>query len=160
MAALTQSQKLYLIQRLACFDSPSEIVHGAKTELGLIVTTQQVCYYDPTTVNGRNLAEDLKRLFEECRARFLADVNLIPIANQSYRLRRLQQMADDPMNRRNHRLVSDLLKQAAQEMGGLFTNKRELSGPNGGAIPVTMQSAMDQVYGDEIDDPAGSGNPV
>lgn len=149
MATLTEPQKLYLIERLACFDTPSEIVRAIKQDLDLTVAPQQVCSYDPTTIAGRRLSGELKLVFEETRKRFLNNLSDIPIANQAYRLRRLQQMADDPANRRNHRLVSDLLEQAAKEAGGFYTNKREISGPNGGAIPVTLTAAMDQVYGSD-----------
>ena len=48
------------------------------------------------------------------------------------------------MKRKNIVLAASLLEQAAKEQGGMFTNKREVSGPNGGPIP-TMPTTIELV---------------
>src|SRR5690606_36425432 len=86
---------------------------------------------------GARMSQKLKDTFEVRRKKFLEEVSDIPGANQAYRLRQLHRMANEAMRRKNIVLAASLMEQAAKEMGGMFTNKRELSGPNGGPIPMT-----------------------
>lgn len=135
MAILSETQKLLVIQRLACFYNVAEIVRELKESHGVDASLSQISFYDPNTVNGsRELSQQWKDIYAETRAKFLSDVTAIPIANQAYRLRRLQQIIDSPMVLKNPKMVADVLKQAAEEMGGAYTNKRELSGPDGQPI--------------------------
>jgi hypothetical protein len=45
-------------------------------------------------------------------------------------------MAEKAEAQGNMVLASSLLEQAAKEMGGAFTNRRELTGKDGGAVEV------------------------
>lgn len=137
MAALNDDQKLFIVQALACFDAPSQVIESVKQEFELDVSPQQLQAYNPATKAGARMSQKLKDIFEATRKRFLAEVSDIPVANQAYRLRQLQRMVHESMRRKNIVLAASLLEQAAKESGGMFTNRRELSGPNGGPIPTT-----------------------
>ncbi|MGR7948841.1 DUF2280 domain-containing protein [Alcaligenes sp. RM2] len=131
MAALKDDQKLFIVQALACFDAPSQVIEAVKQEFGIDVSPQQLQAYNPATKAGARMSQKLKDIFESTRKRFLAEVSDIPVANQAYRLRQLQRMVHESMKRKNIVLAASLLEQAAKESGGMFTNKRELSGPGG-----------------------------
>jgi hypothetical protein len=124
------------VQALACYDTPSQVAEAVKEEFGLVLDRAHVAVYDPTKASGKDLSKKWRDLFEETRKRFRKEVAEIPIADQAYRLRQLQRMLQDAMSRKNVVLASQLLEQAAKEAGGAFSNRREISGPNGGPVPV------------------------
>lgn len=134
MAKLTDPVKMAIVQALACFDTPSEVAAAVKEEFGISITRQQVAAYDPTKATCKGLAKKLRAVFEETRKAFLNDVATIPIAQQAFRLRALQREFERAKLRGNSALAAQLLEQAAKELGGAFTNRRELTGQGGGPI--------------------------
>jgi hypothetical protein len=108
---LTFIQKGFLVQRLACFDTPTVAAKVFKEEYGVELRRNRVSYYDPTTKMGAALAEDFKKLFFETRKQFLEDLESIPIANKAVRLRRLDRMAAS----RTRDTSSDLSHEAFRE---------------------------------------------
>lgn len=141
MAALKGEVKAFIVQSLACFDTPSQVVEAVKKEFGLTITRQQVESHDPTKANGKGLAQKWVDMFNATRERFQNEISDIPIANKAYRLRALDRMATKTEGMKNFALASKLIEQAAKEVGDAYTNKHkfEHSGPNGGAIEtVTM----------------------
>jgi hypothetical protein len=146
-AKLTQEQQTFVVQSLACFDSPSVVVAALKKEHDVVLTAQAVEAYDPTKRAGRNLAAKWLALFEETRKTFLEDTASIAISHRAVRLRALQRMADKAETQGNLGMVSSLLKQAAEEMGGAYTNRRELTGAGGGPIKTEEVSARDLIAG-------------
>jgi hypothetical protein len=94
--------------------------------------------YDPTKRAGSNLAEKWKLLFEETRKTFLEDTATIAISHRAVRLRALQRMADKAENQGNMVLAASLMKQAAEEVGNAYTNRRELTGKDGKDLPVPV----------------------
>lgn len=131
---LSREQQTYVVQALACFDSPAVVVAALKKDFGVVISPQAVECYDPTKKAGRNLSVRWKALFEETRKTFLEDTATIAISHRAVRLRALQRMADKAETQGNMVLASSLLKQAAEEVGNAYTNKRELTGPGGGPI--------------------------
>ena len=146
MAALDVKVKRYIVQALACFDTPSQVAVAVKDEFGFTITRQQVATYDPTKVNGRGLSKELKALFEDTREKFKAEVESIPVAQQSYRLRVLNRMVQAAEASNNRPLVAQLLEQAAKEVGGAYTNRREHSGPAGSPIPVEHGGKIEHLH--------------
>ncbi|MCU1782875.1 DUF2280 domain-containing protein [Pseudomonas sp. 13B_2.1_Bac1] len=124
MAALRDEVKAFVVQALACFDTPSQVVAAVKVEYGLDVTRQQCEAYDPTKYVGRNLHLKWRTLFEDTRARFREQTAEIPIANRAYRLRALGRMAEKAENMKNMALTAQLLEQAAKEVGDVYVNRR------------------------------------
>ena len=141
MAALKGEVKAFIVQSLACFDTPSQVVEAVKKEFGLTITRQQVESHDPTKANGKGLAQKWVDMFNSTRERFQNEISDIPIANKAYRLRALDRMATKTEGMKNFALASQLIEQAAKEVSDAYTNKHkfEHSRPNGGAIEtVTM----------------------
>ena len=135
---LKDEVKTFIVQSLACFDTPSVVVDAVRKEFGATITRQSVEGYDPTKKAGSNLAEKWRLLFVETRKTFLEDTASIAISHRAVRLRALQRMADKAENSGNMVLASSLLKQAAEEVGGSYTNRRELTGKDGKDLPVPV----------------------
>lgn len=126
MAALKPEVKASIVQALACYDTPSQVVALVKQEFGLSVTLQQVSSYDPTKAIAKNLGKKWVDLFNETRKRFQEEVSDIPIANKAYRLRMLDRMATKAEGMRNFSLTAQLVEQAAKECGDTYTNKQKI----------------------------------
>lgn len=142
MAALKPEVKAFIIQSLACFDTPSQVVESVKKEFGLTISRQQAEAHDPTKASSKGLAKKWIEMFHATRKRFLTETSDIPIANKAYRLRVLDRMATNAEKMKNYGMTSQLIEQAAKEMGDAYTNKHkfEHSGPNGGAIQTITMS--------------------
>ena len=138
MAALKPDVKAFIVQALACFDTPSQVVESVHKEFGVAITRQQVESHDPTKVSGKGLAQKWVDLFHDTRKRFQTELSDIPIANKAYRLRALDRMMNNAEKMRNIALATEIIEQAAKECGDAYTNKHkfEHSGPNGGAMEV------------------------
>ncbi|MEC6413528.1 DUF2280 domain-containing protein [Achromobacter xylosoxidans] len=134
MAKLADAHKSYIVQALACWDTPSQVAEAVKEEFGLDVPRMQVAQYDPTKVAGKDLAKKWRDLFEATRKRFREEVAEIPIADQAYRLRQLGKIYERHISHGNVIGAAGVLEQAAKEVGGAFTNRREHTGVGGGPI--------------------------
>lgn len=134
--AMTDEVKAFVVQGLASFDSPSQVVEAVKAEYGLALTPQGVQLYDPTKYAGRKLAAKWRVMFDKARKAFIDDSSSIPIAHRSTRLRALQRMAAKAEAKGNYPLAAALNKQAAEEMGNAYTNKREITGKDGKDLPA------------------------
>jgi hypothetical protein len=132
---------MFIVQSLACFETPQQVVEAVKQEYKIEITRQQVALYDPTKVAGRNLSKKLKELFERTRKDFRENVEDIAIANKAFRLMELQKMYED--SGRNKRAKQNLLKQAFQETDGRVT-KQEITGKDGG--PIQQEVATPPKY--------------
>ncbi|MGF6154021.1 DUF2280 domain-containing protein [Pseudomonas fluorescens] len=124
MAALKNEVKSFIVQALACFDTPSQVVEAVKNEFGAVLTRQQVESHDPTKASSKGLAEKWVTLFNDTRKRFREETAEIPIANRAYRLRALGRMAEKAENMKNMALTAQLLEQAAKEVGDVYVNRR------------------------------------
>lgn len=126
MAVLTAEVKTFIVQALACFDTPSQVAEAVKAEFSVEVSRQQVEGYDPNKKAADKLADKWVDLFNETRSKFCNETASIPIANKAYRLRTLNRMAAEAEKKRNYPLVASLLEQAAKESGGAYTNKQSV----------------------------------
>ncbi|HHT3723708.1 TPA: DUF2280 domain-containing protein [Citrobacter freundii] len=137
MATLKGEVKAFIVQSLACFDTPSQVVESVKKEFGLSITRQQVESHDPTKANGRGLAKKWVKLFHETRKRFQTELSDIPIANKAYRLRALDRMMTRAEGMKNMALAASLMEQAAKEVGDAYSNKQKVehTSPDGSMSP-------------------------
>lgn len=137
--------KAYIIQMLACYDTPSQVVEAVQKDFGIAITRQQVETHDPTKVSGKTLAKKWVELFNLTRNRFLNEISDIPIANKAYRLRVLQRMSTTAEGMKNLGMTAQLLEQAAKEVGDAYSNKQkvELTGKDGGPLNQVTYTAED-----------------
>ncbi|MBX8528544.1 DUF2280 domain-containing protein [Pseudomonas cichorii] len=124
MAALSSEVKAFIVQALACFDTPSQVAEAVKREFNIEVSRQQVESHDPTKRCSKTLAKRWVDMFNEARKRFREETLDIPIANRAYRLRALGRMAEKAENMKNMALTAQLLEQAAKEVGDVYVNRR------------------------------------
>ncbi|NPE52397.1 DUF2280 domain-containing protein [Dickeya dadantii] len=145
MASLKNEVKAYIVQQLACFDTPSQIVESVQKEFGLQITRQQVASHDPTKAAGAGLAKKWVELFHATRERFQNEISDIPIANKAYRLRVLDRMATRAESMKNIPLTATLMEQAAKEVGDAYSNRQKVehTGRDGGAIQTITMSKED-----------------
>jgi hypothetical protein len=130
MAVLPTEIKAFIVQGLACFDTPTQVAQAVKQEFNFEVSRQQVAQHDPTKVAGRTLASKWVGLFEDTRKRFREEVADIPIANKAVRLRALDRMVTKAEGMKNMALAAQLMEQAAKEMGGAYTNRQQVDHTN------------------------------
>jgi hypothetical protein len=124
MATLTEDAKHYIVQALACFDTPTQVVESVKEEFGIDVLRNQVAQYDPTKVSGRQLSKKWRTIFEDTRKRFREEVAEIPIASRAFRLRAIARMATQAEKSRNIALAVQMIEQAAKEVGDVYVNRK------------------------------------
>lgn len=137
MASLKPEVKAFIVQQLACFDTPSQVVEAVQNEFNIQITRQQVASHDPTKAAGVALAKKWVDLFNATRDRFLNEISDIPIANKAYRLRVLDRMMNNAEKMRNIALATEIIEQAAKECGDAYTNRQKVehTSPDGSMNP-------------------------
>lgn len=153
MAALKDEVKQFIVQALACFDTPTQVAASVKEEFGLDVPRQQIAVYDPTKYNGRLLSQKWKTLFHDTRKKFREEVAEIPIASRAFRLRALARMAQQAEGMRNIALAVQVIEQAAKEVGDVYVNRRLDAAKTPGADAAGMPGAPEYVLKPDEDVP-------
>ncbi len=152
MPRLTSEQKLFIVQQLACFRTPTEVSNAVKEEFSIEVDRRQVQFYDPTKLpENKKLPEKWKVMFHATREQYIEHTARVPIAHQTFRLEMMQEVLDRQRKatNKNEVLILSTIEQAAKEVGGSFTNKHELTGRGGKPlIPDNISAAIDKVYGE------------
>lgn len=128
---LSNEAKTFIVQALACYDTPSIVAKAVNAEFGLNLPRQQIERYDPEKRAGRDLSKRWRDLFAQTRETFLADTSKIPVANRAVRLRQIGRIADKAESQGNTVVALQALEQAAKEVGDSYTNRRELTGRDG-----------------------------
>jgi hypothetical protein len=167
---LTFVQKRFLVQQLACFETPTAAAKAFKAEFGFEVGLSRVAYYNAATKSAAALADDLRALFHETRKAFLSECDAIPIANKAVQLRALDKALTLAEGRGQIAMVIPLVE-AAAKIAGTITNKHshEVTGKDGGPIQVA-HDARDRIFkrldeirekrltGGTAGEPAGAGS--
>ncbi|AUZ46552.1 DUF2280 domain-containing protein [Pseudomonas orientalis] len=140
MAALKDEVKAFIVQALACFDTPSQVCQAVKEQYGIEVSRQLCERYDPTKYSGRDLGQKWKTFFEECRKRFREETVDIPIANRAFRLRAMNRFVEKAESMKNIGLALQILEQAAKETGDIYVNRaRKEEAGDEPVIPTRIQ---------------------
>ena len=140
MAALQNDVKAFIVQALACFDTPSQVVEAVQKEYGISVTRQQVETHDPTKTSGKGLGKRWVTMFEDARKRFREETAEIPIANRAFRLRAMNRFVERAETMKNIGLAMQILEQAAKEVGDVYVNRNRKDEPDDEpVIPTRIQ---------------------
>lgn len=139
---LNDQVRTYIVQANACFDSPSTVVEAVEKDYGLKITRQTVEGYDPTKKAGEKLKAKWKAIFDATRKEFVDDTSTIAVSHRAVRLRALNRMAQKAEDMGNMVLAKELLKQAAEEVGNVYSNRRELTGKDGKDLPAAPASVV------------------
>ena len=110
MAALKEPVKIFIVQSLACFETPQQVADAVMQRFGIEIDRRQCENYDPTKFAGRNLSKKLKDLFERTRKDFKENIEDIPIANKAFHFKELQQIYNEYT--KNKVMKTKVLKQA------------------------------------------------
>lgn len=145
---LPEKVKRFIVQQLACYERPSDARRAALeafTDLpaGVEVTDNRVRSCDPTTARGAGLSKALTELFWKTRRGFDEQAELVLVGQLRHRLGLYNAIATRALNKGNEQLALQSLKQAAQDAGGVFTNRRELTGAKGGPVETVSMSLDD-----------------
>lgn len=124
MARLNKEAKVYIVQRLACFEPAADIIKGVKETYGADVSPQALQTYDPTKVNGQSLSAPLKEIFEQTRAKYLDNTADIPIASKAHRLRVMNRLAEKAETKGNFVFALQVIVEASKECGDMRVNRR------------------------------------
>ena len=116
MATLREPVKIFIVQSLACFDTPQQVADAVQQRFGIEIDRRQCEGYDPTKFSGRNLSKKLKDLFIRTRKDFKSNIYDIPLANKAVRLNELQKMYEDW--NKNKKMKQNIIKQIKDEMHG------------------------------------------
>lgn len=118
MRRLPETVKRRIVEHLACYRLPHEIVDLLLEEFGLAITARHVRAYDPMSFQfaGGGKWTDYHALV---RKRFEAEIGEIAIAHRAYRLRQLQILYDEALASGARLEALSLLKQAARETDGI-----------------------------------------
>lgn len=143
---LLDSHKAFLVQRLAMYDSPREAAEALKVEHGMDITPQGAEAYDPNKRAGERLSQKWRELFEVVRKDFLANVEkYVPEANKTVRIQHLASSFRALRGRGNHVQAAEMLERIAKELGNVHSNRRELTGKDGGPV------AFSELTDDQVD---------
>ena len=123
---LSDDAQTFVVQSLACFDTPTTVARAVKAEFGADITKQAVEFYDPTKQAGRTLSERWRTLFHATREAFTSDAVAVGISHRSTRLRRLDRLYERAETQGNTALAAQLLAQAAKEVGDVYTNRQRI----------------------------------
>jgi hypothetical protein len=138
---LTNEMQVTLVQSFARFEGPAAAVRLLKELYGVEISIQLACHYQPST--GVNLAPKWLKLFEETRAAFVANLDDIAVNHKAVRMRKLERYIQAAEDGKRFGLAAQLLRQAAEEAGGVLTNRRELTGAGGGPLVTTYQPVVE-----------------
>ena len=122
---LTDEQKIKVVQRLAAYDSPAVILKWLREEYALTVDRTAVTYYDPNSYAGRRCPERWKTLFFAMRKATVANWAEIGAANKMVRVRWLDRLVHDAMDRGDAKLAAQILAQVAREMDPRYATKKQ-----------------------------------
>lgn len=126
---LNDEQKTWIVTQWAMMVPIAQILKGFEEQFGAKISANQARDYNPVTARTRGkTVVKWKMLHDHIRHKFLTKIAEIPIANAAVRLHRLEQLCVGAMSKGNAPLAAEIIEQAAKEVGGLFTNKRELEG--------------------------------
>jgi hypothetical protein len=140
---LTNEQRAFLVREAACYVTPKVAAEAFFAKFDRRINAQTAEGYDPTKNQGRKLKPKWITLFETCREAFLKDAAAeVPESQKSVRLRMLAGAARAMEASRNYLGMAEVLKQIAQEMGNAYTNRREYTGKDGGAMKFEDVSGM------------------
>ena len=118
---LTEEQQRFIVLKLACFETPTEVAAAVKEEFGLELSKQAVAHYASVEA-----AEKWKLLYAEARKRYIEDTAEVEVAHQGFRLRELGKLYQRAKKRSADKMAAEFLRQAAEEVGGSYTNRRTL----------------------------------
>lgn len=140
MATLNLRQKRFLVERLACFDAPTEAADAFLEEYGIRLDRRQVHHYNAANPRSRQrMAAGLVEHFDKTRTDFIEKTEGIAIAHKAYRLRRLGENERDARRMQNIPLSNACLEQAAKEVGDAYARGAAGTEDDPSHVKITLE---------------------
>lgn len=133
---LSEEIQRFIVVSMACYETPTEVAKAVKERFNVEIDRQLAGYYASTEA-----AKQWQELFAVTREHYLHDTASVGIAQQGFRLREIEKLYARAKTRGADKLAADFLKQAAEEVGGVYTNVRSLSGKLEGNLTVRQVPA-------------------
>lgn len=140
MAKLRTEVQRFIVCELARWRPPSAIVRDVRELFKVEVSRQQVHHYHPD--HGQP-AEQWAELFQATRKAVTDALAAHGVALQGFRFQELQRLYDRAEQAGNVALAADLLRQAAMEAGGRFTNVQKVGGDASGDPLALLLASVD-----------------
>lgn len=147
---LPDKVRRYVVQMLACYERHSDVRKAVNEHYGeelkaagIDITDNKVRALDPTQARGQEMAPKLKELFWDTRKRYDDESEEQLIGDLRHRRSMYRVIVERSIAKGNEQLALQALKQAAQDAGGVFTNRRELSGPGGKPVETVSMTIDD-----------------
>lgn len=148
MSRLSEAQKTYIVQQLACFVGAAEIQRHVKEFWAMELTFQAIAHYDPEVPSTKTPKKWLE-IHRVTREGYLKEAAKVGIANARWRMEQRQVLYERAGQ--NAPLRLQILEQAEKAEGGMFTNTRRLdhSGKIEGTgvlfVPTTAEGEWDRI---------------
>lgn len=113
---LPMAIKQFVVMCLACFDTPTETQQKVRQEFNVATSRQAIQKYDPTKAAGEKLGGELRTLFFATRERFIDQLEALPLAHRTARLRKLESVYDEARDKGDRKSALAALALAAKEM--------------------------------------------
>lgn len=126
MARLSELEKQEIVRLLARHVSVPDVVATMREQLGVKIDRFQVRSYDPTKARYEG-GERLRAIFAAEREKYEQSIEDVPIAHKAFRLGQLQRMLFRAQASGNLVLACKILEQAAKEVGGVLTNRSNVT---------------------------------
>jgi len=141
---LNDEHRAFLVREFACFATPTQARDTLEQWSGISISCQSAMYYDADSNLGKKkLCSRWKNLFAIERQAFIEHAEKhIPHAFKAVRIKELSEAADAYKKKGNYMAMADMLERIAKEIGNVHTNRREVTGKNGGAIKHEDVSGM------------------
>jgi len=146
---LTSASRTFIVQRLACFATCTEVANEVSKTFGIKITASNVQKYDYTKAAGANCARKWVELYDHTRDAFLKHIEKhIPESNKAVRVDHLARASRTYRSNEDFANMADMFERIAKEMGNVHSNRREFTGKGGG--PIKLQE-IDLMTEEQID---------
>jgi hypothetical protein len=126
--SIPRQVKAFIIEALARFETPQMVAADVRERYCLLISDIAIASLDPTRPEAHELSAAERALFDEARARHLADVENIGIVHKATRLRLLNRICGTAEDRGEFDVVLKILVNAAKEVGS-FLNRQAPEAP-------------------------------
>ena len=119
---LTDEIREFVVRSLARYETPSQVAAAVRAVFGIEVSRQLIYKYDPD--GSKPPAQRWIDLHAATRARFLAHLAEIGVAQKVFRLKMLDRFAREAEENNNCMAAARFLEQAAKECGGVYERRK------------------------------------
>ncbi len=95
---LQDIHKRFVIERLAAHETPQDVADALEAEYKIRITRQSIQAYDPDTLSGRDLCDEHRAYFYECRTYFERAMKRHAMRSVAFRLDGLRRIYENSIS--------------------------------------------------------------